>query len=175
MTATSDSSRRTTAHGRAKHPRSILAGPYGHPFHPVLVTVPIGAWVAGVVFDLVAMVGDDEEPFARGAMWLVAIGIIGALAAAVLGLLDLSVIPRGTAAFRTAIAHMALNLVAVGLFAVSFGVRWAEDGDRVPGAAFALSLAALCLVGASGWLGGKLSYRYGVRVVDEDTQGDGFR
>ena len=30
---------------RAKRPVTVLAGPYGHPFHPILVTVPIGAWV----------------------------------------------------------------------------------------------------------------------------------
>jgi uncharacterized membrane protein len=34
----------------AKAPVSAaLAGPYGHPFHPILVTVPIGAWVASLV------------------------------------------------------------------------------------------------------------------------------
>ena len=38
---------------QAKHPVSaVLAGPYGHPLHPILVTVPIGAWVASLVFDV---------------------------------------------------------------------------------------------------------------------------
>ncbi len=32
-----------TASDRAKRPRTVLAGPYGHPFHPILVTIPIGA------------------------------------------------------------------------------------------------------------------------------------
>jgi len=31
-----------------KRPRTVLAGPYGHPFHPILVTVPIGAWIASL-------------------------------------------------------------------------------------------------------------------------------
>ena len=35
---------------RGKQPVSAtLAGPYGHPFHPILVTVPIGAWAASLV------------------------------------------------------------------------------------------------------------------------------
>ena len=39
--------------GRAKQPVSAaLAGPYGHPFHPILVTVPIGAWAGSLVFDI---------------------------------------------------------------------------------------------------------------------------
>jgi uncharacterized membrane protein len=33
----------------------------------------------------------------------------------------------------------------------------------------------LAVIGVSGWLGGKLAYRYGVRVADEDTQAEGFR
>ena len=33
----------TPAIDRAKRPISPLAGPYGHPFHPILVTIPIGA------------------------------------------------------------------------------------------------------------------------------------
>ena len=38
---------------RGKQPVSAaLAGPYGHPFHPILVTVPIGAWAASLVFDI---------------------------------------------------------------------------------------------------------------------------
>jgi uncharacterized membrane protein len=37
-------------------------------------------------------------------------------------------------------------------------------------AGFVLSLLAYLLVGASGFLGGELAYRYGVRVADESTQ-----
>jgi uncharacterized membrane protein len=37
---------------RAKEPVTVLGGPYGHPFHLILVSVPIGAWVASVVFDI---------------------------------------------------------------------------------------------------------------------------
>ena len=41
---------------QAKRPVSpLLAGPYGHPLHPMLVTVPIGAWVAATVFDLASL------------------------------------------------------------------------------------------------------------------------
>ena len=47
---------------QAKHPVTSLAGPYGHPFHPILVTVPIGAWVAsqlglGSIFSLAWRIG----------------------------------------------------------------------------------------------------------------------
>src|SRR5947199_3175026 len=94
----------------AKEPVTPLAGPYGHPFHPILVTVPIGAWVASLVFDVISRAGNDAAVFAKGAYWLVGIGIVGALVAAMFGFLDLFAIPTGTRAFKTALTHMSLNL-----------------------------------------------------------------
>jgi uncharacterized membrane protein len=159
----------------AKQPVTGLAGPYGHPIHPALVTVPIGAWVASLVFDLLSRWSDQPEAFARGSAWLIGIGLAGAVLAACFGLLDLLAIPQGTPAFRTGLLHMTCNLTAVALYGVSLAVRAGsiDDGD-VTVAGFALSAVALALVGVSGWLGGKLAYRYGVRVADEGTQAEGF-
>jgi uncharacterized membrane protein len=157
-----------------KHPVTALAGPYGHPFHPILVTVPIGAWVASVVFDIVSRAGDDAATFAEGAYWLIGIGIVGALAAAIFGFLDLLAIPTGTRAFRTGLIHMGLNLAVVALFAVGFVLRGdrLDDPDGTPVGLLALSVAAVALLGAAGWLGGMLTYHFGVRVVDEATPVD---
>src|SRR5215213_9840662 len=94
----------------AKHPVSpALAGPYGHPFHPILVTVPIGAWVASLVFDIGSRV-TDAAFLVRASVWLIVIGIIGAVAAAGVGLLDFLTIPPGTPAFRTGLVHLVLNV-----------------------------------------------------------------
>jgi uncharacterized membrane protein len=160
----------------AKRPRTPLAGPYGHPFHPILVTVPIGAWVASLVFDIASRVSDeDAEMFAEGAYWLIALGILGALAAAIFGLMDLLTIPRGTAAYKTGLTHMALNLAVVVIFLVNFLVRKSDGYESVKPLHLTLTIVALALLGASGWMGGKLAYRYGVRVADETTQAEGFR
>ena len=161
---------------RGKQPRSILAGRYGHPIHPILVTVPIGAWVASVVFDIVALASSDEEAtFAEGAYWLIGIGIIGALLAALFGLIDLAGIARGTKAFKTGLMHMLINLTVVVVFVVDFIVRAAGDYEEATVGGFVLSLIGLALLAISGYLGGQLAYSYGVRVVDEETQAEGFR
>jgi uncharacterized membrane protein len=152
----------------AKRPRSIIAGPYGHPLHATMITVPIGAWTAAIVFDIIALVGAAPDAFATGALWLVVIGVIGALLAAVFGLLDFSKLARGTKAHRTALAHLSLNTAAIILFAISIPVRAGADGPSVGG--FVLSLIAYLIVGASGFLGGELAYRHGVRVADEADQ-----
>ena len=90
-------------HEQSKHPVSAaLAGPYGHPFHPLLVTIPIGTWVASLAFDVAARLGFHATEAEFAALWLIAIGVLGALAAASLGLLDLLALPAHTPVRRTA-------------------------------------------------------------------------
>lgn len=161
-----------TAHEQSKHPRTILAGPYGHPFHSILITIPIGAWIASFVFDIVALASDDPEPFAQGARLLILIGIIGAVVAALFGFLDYTQLQKGTKARRTATLHMVLNLSVVVVFLIGFIIR--SSADDVPVGAFVLSIVALLALSLSGFLGGELAYRFGVRVADEQTQRAGF-
>jgi uncharacterized membrane protein len=157
----------------AKRPRTPIAGPYGHPFHPIIVTIPIGTWLAGVVFDIVALCGVEPRAFALTSQWLIAIGVIGAVMAACVGLIDLSGIPARTRAKRTGLLHLTFNTIALILFVVSFIVR-AVEGPHPSVAGFVLSVVGLIVVGVSGFLGGELAYRYGVRVADEETQRAGY-
>lgn len=162
---------------QAKRPVSAaLAGPYGHPLHPIAVTVPIGAWVCSLVFDVAARIVDDPDFLVRGSLWLIAIGVLGALAAACLGFLDLFAIPGGTRAHRTALVHMSLNLTVTVAYALNFWWRQADSGSaEVSGGQLVLSVLSLLALGVSGFLGGMLAYRYGVRVADEGTQAEGYR
>jgi uncharacterized membrane protein len=107
---------------------------------------------------------------------LIAIGVLGALAAAMVGFLDLFAIPAGTAAFRTGLTHMSLNLVITGCYVGNFFWRHGDylDGRPVGAGQLALAAISLALLAVSGFLGGKLAYRYGVRVADERTQTEGF-
>jgi uncharacterized membrane protein len=159
----------------AKQPLTVVAGPYGHPFHPALVVIPIGAWICSFVFDVISKRADDPVIYGRGAYVLIGIGILGALAAAVFGLLDLLTIPRGTPAFRTGLIHAGINDVVLVLFVVSFFIR-GNDGDfgETRASLVILSAVALGLLAVSGWLGGKLAYRYGVRVARDADQAEAF-
>jgi uncharacterized membrane protein len=164
---------------QAKQPVSgALAGPYGHPFHPILVTVPIGAWVSSLVFDIASKIVDRPGFLTHGSAWLIAIGVIGALVAACVGFLDLFAVPTGTPAFRTALVHMALNLAVTAAYAVGFAWRQSDGytaGQSVGTGQLALSAVSLAALGLSGYLGGKLAYHYGVRVAAESVQSEGFR
>jgi uncharacterized membrane protein len=158
----------------AKRPVTSLAGRYGHPVHPALVAVPIGAWVASFVFDLGSHVTPDPEFLAHGSRWLIGLGVLGAVAAASVGFLDLLAIPSRTRVFRVALVHMSLNLAVTATYAVGFALR-GDPVAPVPLGLLTLSAAALVALAVAGYLGGMLAYRYGVRVVDERTQATGYR
>lgn len=162
----------------AKQPVSaLLAGPYGHPFHPILVTVPIGAWVASLVFDVASYVADRPAFLVQGSQWLIALGVLGALAAATVGFLDFLAIPAATRARRTAVLHLSLNLAITCAYAGNF--LWRDNltlhQDPTPVGPLVLSVLSIGALTVSGYLGGKLAYRYGVRVADEATQAEGYR
>lgn len=166
----SEQARRSLA--AAHRPGVVVAGGYGRPVHPLLVTIPIGAFVATVAFDVASIVIEGRA-FGRPAAWLSAIGIVSGLGASLFGLLDLRRLTEGTAARRTAVRHMVLMGVMLACFALAFLLRRADPDqylDGTPPAAFALSVLGLIVMFAGAWLGGRLSYRFGVRVVDESDQ-----
>jgi len=162
---------------QAKRPLSaLLAGPYGHPFHPMLVTVPIGAWLTSLGFDIASHFAGHPAFLDRGSEWLIAVGVIGAVAAGLIGFLDLAVIPVGTPAFRTACTHMFINVTLIVAYGANFLWRYRTADHRGPVDARMIALSAACVaaLGVSGYLGGKLTYRYGVRVATEASQADGY-
>lgn len=149
-----------------------MARRYRHPLHPFLVHIPIGAWVCSLVFDIAGRFAAKPAFLAEGAAWLIAIGVIGAVVAAGAGLFDLAAIHPGRAAFQTARTHMVIN---VGLtFAYAGNLSWrlghhhlaASVGPGILG----LSAASVVALGVSGYLGGKLTYRYGVRVAPDSAE-----
>lgn len=156
-----------------RSPVPLLAGPYGHPFHPIAVTIPIGTWIASLVFDIGAQASASRaDALAEGARWLIAIGIIGAVIAAAIGALDLLTIPRRTPAMRIGLMHAGLNVVVLAGFVVDF--FWHRNASSTAVGPIILTAVCLALLGISGSLGGMLAYRFGVRVVDERTQTSGF-
>jgi uncharacterized membrane protein len=131
-----------------------------HPIHPMIVPIPIGLWIFSFVCDLFHVFGAQSEAWETVAFYTMAGGIIGALCAAIPGLIDLLSLPEGPRS--TAIKHMALNLTIVVLYIINFVARWGEPQN--PGGLVWLSLISLILLVISGWLGGKMVYEYGVAV-----------
>jgi uncharacterized membrane protein len=87
-------------------------------------------------------------------------GFIGALIAAVPGVVDLMAIEDARIR-KIGLTHMALNLVAVTLYAVNIWLRVDGTASSLP---LVLSIIAVALLGASGWLGAEMVHKHGVGV-----------
>src|SRR5919106_6298561 len=94
----------------------------GHPIHPMLIVLPLGLFIAAVIFDALYL-WRGSTAFATAAYWNIAAGIVGGLLAAVFGLLDWLAIPAGTRAKRIGLLHGATNVVVVLTFAFVWLMR----------------------------------------------------
>lgn len=126
--------------------RDVLHGvPVGHPAHPPLVQVPIGAWLSAVILD--AVPGAE-----KGADALVGVGVLSALPAAASGLTDWSEMnPQHS---RVGVVHALFNSTGLALFVGSLAAR--RSGRR--GLGRALALLGMGQVGVGAVLGGHLSF-----------------
>ncbi|MFO7155569.1 MAG: DUF2231 domain-containing protein [Pseudomonadota bacterium] len=136
---------------------SFLRGDWmGHPLHPALTDIPIGTWTAATIFDVASLLG--YRHLATAARASVAVGVAGAVGAAITGLADWA----GTEgrSQRVGVVHAGLNSLALGLQIASLARRYSGTGSgRL------LSGLALVVAGASAYLGGKLVYQLGTRVA----------
>ena len=130
-----------------------------------------------LVFDFVSYGSSEPRIWSVGAMWLILLGVLGAAAAAIFGTIDLLNLPKGTTASNTGRIHAALNSTALVIFLCGFlwRFRTQDSWEAAPVGPLVLSVIGIAVVGASGFLGGKLAYHYGIRVADESVQAEGFR
>ncbi len=138
-----------------------------HPLHPALVPLPIGCFFLAFVADV--LYASTKNVFWYDvAFFALAVGIVTALCAAVLGFIDFFGVKMSMAGWRLAKWHMGLNLTAVVLYTVGCLIRRdhaAAGTERWP-LAFALEVVPFLILGVSGWLGGKMSYEHKVGVVE---------
>jgi nitrite reductase/ring-hydroxylating ferredoxin subunit/uncharacterized membrane protein len=124
--------------------------PAGHPLHPALVAVPIGAWVSAIVLDIA---GDDDA-----ARRLTGFGVLAALPAAATGASDWASTMGPER--RVGFVHAVANYAALG----AYGAGWWARKRGARGLGIGLSVLGGAAVSFSGWLGGHLAYAQGVGV-----------
>ncbi|WFE63340.1 Rieske 2Fe-2S domain-containing protein [Micromonospora sp. WMMD714] len=137
---------------RPQRVRDLLHGVFlGHPLHPAMVQVPVGAWISAAVVDLLP--GQR-----RAATTLVALGTVSAVPAAVAGLNDWAELSRDQR--RVGLVHAAANTVGLALYAGSLAARL--TGRH--GVGRALAYLGLGAASAGAYLGGHLAYKQGAQV-----------
>lgn len=137
---------------------------FGHAIHPILIVFPLGLLSTAVVFDILYLFTHNGR-WADISFWMIAAGIIGGLAAALFGLIDLLAIPAGTRAQSVGLWRGAGNVIVVILFGVSWLLRRdAPNNPEITSIVLSFGGAGLSLL--TGWLGGELVERMGVGVDD---------
>jgi len=135
---------------------------FGHPIHPMLIVFPLGLLATSLFFDIIHWITGNGF-FSVVAFWMITAGVIGALLAAIFGLIDWLAIPAGTRAKTLGLWHGVGNVVIVLLFIVSWLIRLnAQANPSV--IAYILSIVGVALALVTGWLGGELVERLGVGI-----------
>jgi nitrite reductase/ring-hydroxylating ferredoxin subunit len=138
---------RRAVHGALPRPvRDFLHGTWlGHPLHPVMMHVPVGAWTSAGVLDLVPRL----RP---AATVLIGTGVAAAVPTALSGAVDWSEQDIGVK--RLGVLHAAANTVALGLYAGALVARARGRGTL----GVLLSYAGLGMATGSAAIGGHMSY-----------------
>jgi nitrite reductase/ring-hydroxylating ferredoxin subunit/uncharacterized membrane protein len=127
--------------------RDALHGVWlGHPLHPLLVQVPIGAWLSAALLDAS---GNGE----RHARRLIGTGLLAAVPAALAGSSDWA--EQHEQQMRVGVVHAAANTTAITLY---LGSLLARSRQQIT-LGKALGYAGLAAIAAGGMLGGDISYR----------------
>jgi uncharacterized membrane protein len=151
-----------------------LRGFPGHPSHPPLTDVTIGAYTFATIAAILSKAGVASHGFAQ-AWWLaLVVGAISSTLTVSTGLLDWLKISIGTPLKRTASLH-ALTMATGSVFFVLAIVFGHDDyaAKAVGTAAFILTIVGFLLLTAGGTMGGSITYVHGMRVlnlVDEPTR-----
>jgi uncharacterized membrane protein len=137
--------------------RRTLAGePFGHSAHPMLVQIPIGAWVSAGWLDCLPRTENS-------AAVLTAVGIAAALPAAAAGLIDYGTLDRR--ARRIAVVHAAANTISLGCQIASLRDRMTGKLRRGQWIGFAGTLT----LSIGGILGGHLAHKLPGRPAARST------
>ena len=155
----------TPSRGLRKPPIPSLAAIAGHPIHPMLVPLPIGALSLALASD-VAYAATGDRFFARASTLLLGAGIATGVMAGAIGSIDFT----GREQIREhneSWIHAGGNVAALAVSAVNLAIRQGDEAKQVVPKGLALSALTGAMLLVTGWLGGELSYRHRVGVTQD--------
>lgn len=133
------------------------------PIHPILVSVPIVCFVGALVTDITYTV-TAEMMWADFSAWLLVVGVIVGVLAAIAGLIDF-LSNRQIRAQRPAWPHLIGNLVVLVLSVFNVLIHTRDAWTSVVPMGLILSVIVVLILPITGWLGWSMVYRHGVGVV----------
>jgi nitrite reductase/ring-hydroxylating ferredoxin subunit/uncharacterized membrane protein len=150
--------------GRGRPLQGLLHGTWlGHPIHPALTDIPLGAWTTALVLDGIDTITPRSAALGRAATISVEVGILGGIGAAVTGATDWQY--THDTARRVGLVHGALNASALGLYLASWRLRARGMSSRGRGA----GVMGYLVAATAGYLGGDLVYHHRIGVDRSET------
>jgi uncharacterized membrane protein len=138
----------------------------GHPLHPPLTDVTVGAYTAATVMAFASVVGVAERSAAHGWWLALVVGLISTGLTATTGFLDWLTIEWRSPLWWTATYHMLSMLTATVFFLIAALVGHSGyTHGAVRTGPFILTLIGFGLLTLGGWLGGAVVYVHGMRVL----------
>lgn len=143
--------------------KDLLNGVWlGHPLHPMLTDVPIGAWTMTELLDVISASLGDDEGLDRAADITLAAGLLTAVPTILSGLTDWS--DTSGEQRRLGAAHALVNAGGITLQLGSLALR---GNRRTRGLARFLSASGYMINAAAAYIAGELIFKLGQAVNRE--------
>ena len=146
------------------NPRST-AQVAGHPIHPMLIPFPIVFFISTFVCDIIYW-RTASEAWAEATLWLLGAGLVIAVLAAIMGLIDV-LSDDQIRNLSDAWWHAAANIAAVLIEIYNWYSRYEQGSAMIIPTGFVLSLIVVLLLLFSGWKGWEMVYRHRVGIADK--------
>jgi uncharacterized membrane protein len=137
-----------------------------HPLHPALVHILTALWPAAFAFDLASQWWPDNS-LVQLSFYAMALGLAASVLAIPTGFADWTDIKRDKPAWKLGLYHMILNIIITVMWGSNVALRLQTfvSETSVPAGLVGLSGVATLLLLASGYLGGRMIYAYGINVA----------
>jgi uncharacterized membrane protein len=135
----------------------------GHPVHPIIVVFPVALLGIAAGSDIGYWLTKDYF-WARASIWLIGLGLVSGLAAAVVGMSDFLKIPK-VRKLQAGWGHLITNVTALVLTVVNYVLRLGDPAAIIVPIGLILSIAIASLLILGGWFGGELSFRHKVGII----------
>jgi len=133
--------------------KNFLHGTWlGHPLHPVLTDIPLGAWTVALALDALEGLSRRKECGAAADL-AIGVGLIGAVGSAVTGITDWS--ETDDPARKVGLLHGLLNVTATTLYTTALFMR---KNRRSRQSGIAVSMLGFAVASTAAYLGGHLVY-----------------
>ena len=137
-----------------------------HPIHPLIVHFPIALLFTSVFFDLLWIITENKN-YRQTGFWLLILGLMGGVVAAIFGAWTEEAVEAAGVPELAVDRHETVAIIALIVFGVLLIFRWWIKNrwsvrDRV--VYLCVAMVGLLMLGATGFYGGELVYRYGAGV-----------